>query len=179
MSHQKIVHSPSQSLSLCYQLSASELSPTCPAHLPKLHTYGGILDQAVHYIFLAGVALDLITHFCKLIFNRHQIFQCFRLCRKLDQPLFLGAQAFQPGFHIHILAGHILGGFPFGYQIARSAGTVLKFVVMVAGHTEGVFYPAGTLLLAAAFLALLHIGPGILRGGQNGLLGFAELLALQ
>ena len=74
--------------------------------------------------------------FCELVLDGEQRFQITGLLHHRVQALLLQLQAFQAGLHIHISAGHILGGFLLAYQVAGAAGAIQKDAVLLCRDAE-------------------------------------------
>ena len=100
------------------------------------YIYGRIRDQIVIGALLGGIALDLVLHFCELVLDGEQRFQITGLLHHRVQALLLQLQAFQAGLHIHISAGHILGGFLLAHQVAGAAGALQKDAVLLCRDAE-------------------------------------------
>ena len=74
--------------------------------------------------------------FCELVLDGEQRFQITGLLHHRVQALLLQLQAFQAGLHIHISAGHILGGFLLAHQVAGAAGAIQKDAVLLCRDAE-------------------------------------------
>ena len=122
----------------------------------QIDVYGRVADLLVHIAQLAGVVLQLVLHIGKLALDFQQIRCCLGLVCQFIQAGALGFQCRQPGFHINVAAGDVLGILADIAHAACLAHGSQKRAVVVHRHPHGVVGAAVVILFSAVNAGGLH-----------------------